>query len=126
MAKRLVRDAGPAGFDGLVVAPRITDAHQDHRFLGEVAWQVFRGATIIEYEIPKWEAEAFSPNLFVPLSHDEAMAKLDHLETSFPSQHDKPWYRRPVFEGRLTLRGVECRAESGYAEAFVARKLVVR
>ena len=54
------------------------------------------------------------------------MAKLDHLDSHFSSQQVKPWYNREVFQSLLRLRGVECRAPDGYAEAFHAERIVVR
>ena len=41
----------------LVLTHRLEDAHQDHRLIAELSWQVFRGALICEYEIPKWEGD---------------------------------------------------------------------
>lgn len=108
----------------IVLAPSLDDAHQDHRFVAELAWQVCRGSWILEYPIPKWDAEAVASNLFVPLSRQIAESKLDHLERHFPSQHEKPWYRREVFEAELIANGVKCGARR--AEAFVSRKSVLR
>jgi hypothetical protein len=42
----------------------------------------------------------------------------------FPSQSSKLWFQRETFLGLMRLRGMECNAPSGYAEAFYARKLV--
>jgi hypothetical protein len=43
----------------------------------------------------------------------------------FASQRSKSWFRPDVFDAMMSLRGVECRAPSGFAEAFYARKLVI-
>lgn len=108
----------------LVLCPNREDAHQDHRFVAELAWQVCRGATIVEYSIPKWDPEPTHANLFFPLAADVVERKLDHLESHFPSQHDKGWYRRSVFEAVMSLAGVD--AGSRYAEPFTIRKAVLR
>jgi len=42
----------------------------------------------------------------------------------FGSQHDKYWFIRDTFRSPMRVRGVECGAASGYAEAFYGRKLV--
>jgi LmbE family N-acetylglucosaminyl deacetylase len=107
----------------VVLAPCLDDAHQDHRFVSELAWQVCRGAWIIEYQIPKWDPETIETNVFVPLSDEIAEAKLDHLERHFPSQHDKPWYRRELFDASLISNGVRCGARR--AEGFLSRRTVV-
>lgn len=121
--KEWLRDSG--GEPALVFSPWQQDSHQDHRLVGALAWQIFRGITILEYEVLKWEAEDFVPNLYVPLTPDHAHHKLAHLAATFPSQHDKPWYDRSVFESVLLRRGVE-HGHTRYAEAFVARKLALK
>jgi hypothetical protein len=47
------------------------------------------------------------------------------LMESFPTQAQRSWFSRDLFKGHLRLRGMECNAASGHAEAFHARKLVV-
>lgn len=106
-----------------VLVPSRSDAHQDHRLLGELAWQLYRGATIWEYEIPKWDGDLARPNLYVPLTGETMAAKIDLLHRHYPSQRAKPWYDEEVFRGLCRLRGMECGAR--YAEAFTVRKMVV-
>jgi hypothetical protein len=43
----------------------------------------------------------------------------------FPSQRERAWFSEDLFRGHLRLRGVECNAPSGFAEALYARKLVL-
>ena len=113
--------ASPA--PALVLAPRLEDAHQDHRTVAEIVWQTFRGSLILEYEIPKYEGDLGTPNLFVACDAAEASWKADHLLASFPSQHRRTWFTRDTFVALMRVRGVECAAPGGYAEAFTARKL---
>jgi hypothetical protein len=40
----------------------------------------------------------------------------------FGSQQDKGWFSPDTFRGLMAVRGVECNAESGFAEAFHVRK----
>jgi hypothetical protein len=49
--------------------------------------------------------------------------KLDLLMTHFGSQRSKQWFDAETFLGLARLRGMECRADERYAEAFVARKV---
>ncbi|ABD13300.1 putative LmbE-like protein [Frankia casuarinae] len=107
----------------IVFAPALADAHQDHRVLGELAWQAFRGALILGYEIPKWEADRLSPSLYVPILEETVGAKLDHLKRHFRSQQDRAWFDDETFRATLRLRGVECGTR--YAEAFDARKVML-
>ena len=105
----------------LVLAPATHDRHQDHRTMGELAWQAFRQATIAEYEIPKWEGDLVPPTAFVRLSDAVAAAKVDHLMAHFGSQQAKSWYDADLFRGLLRLRGAEAGAR--WAEGFTCRKL---
>ncbi|MFZ0626834.1 MAG: PIG-L family deacetylase [Acidimicrobiia bacterium] len=116
----LVDAVDPAGTD-LVLAPRADDLHQDHRFVAELALQVFRRHLILGYEIPKYDGDLGPAQLYVPISSDEAEIKITHLEQHFVSQHTKPWYDRGVFLGAMALRGVESGGD-GYAEAYQMTK----
>jgi LmbE family N-acetylglucosaminyl deacetylase len=109
----------------LIVGPRRDDAHQDHRHVAELVPQVFRRATILEYEIPKWDGDLGPANVYVPLSGEQAFAKIAHLQAAFPSQEGRDWFSDATFRAILRLRGIECRATEGFAEAFICRKLVV-
>jgi LmbE family N-acetylglucosaminyl deacetylase len=110
----------------LVIGPRLEDRHQDHRTVAELAWQTFRGSLIVEYEIPKFEGDLGNPNLFVPLSAATLDRKVDHLMAAFPSQLDRSWYTPDTFRGLARIRGIEAAAESGFAEGFTARKVVIQ
>ncbi len=107
----------------LVFTHRVEDAHQDHRLVAELTWQTFRSATILEYEIPKYEGDLGHPNLFVTLSADAARRKVEHLGRHFASQHHRSWFSDDTLWAMLRLRGVECASPSGFAEAFTCRKV---
>jgi LmbE family N-acetylglucosaminyl deacetylase len=108
----------------LVLVHRRDDAHQDHAFANAVAWQACRRATILEYEIPKWDGDLGTANLYVTLDTATADRKVDHLLAAFPSQAGRSWFTADTFRAVLRLRGVESGGPSGLAEAFVVRKLV--
>jgi len=107
----------------LVLTHTRDDLHQDHRLVCELTWNTFRDHLILEYEIPKWDGDMGRPNLYVPLSSDQVQEKLELLSSNFRSQERKHWFDAEVFSGLMRLRGMECRAPSGFAEAFVARKV---
>ena len=99
------------------------DLHQDHRLVNELTWNTFRNHTILEYEIPKFDGDLGVPNVFVPLANSELNTKIELLLESFPSQQSRSWFTRSTFEAIARLRGIECNALDGHAEAFYARKL---
>lgn len=99
------------------------DRHQDHRIISELAWNTFRDHLILEYEIPKYDGDLGRPNVYFPLASDIATRKTNALLESFPSQAGKRWFTADLFQGFMRIRGMECNSESGFAEAFYARKL---
>jgi LmbE family N-acetylglucosaminyl deacetylase len=109
----------------VVLVPRSDDPHQDHRLVGELAWQVFRHRLILEYELFKWDRGLEPVNLYVELDRVTCERKVRLLLEHFPSQAKRSWFTADAFWSTLRLRGVESGAGSGLAEGFLARKLVI-
>jgi len=107
----------------LLLAPRTDDAHQDHRLIGTLATTVWRDTLLLHYEIPKWDGDLGRPTHYVPVSDANARRKVELLDLSYPSQRHRDWWDAEVFLGLMRLRGMESR--STYAEAFVARKVLL-
>jgi LmbE family N-acetylglucosaminyl deacetylase len=101
------------------------DRHQDHRLVSDLTWNTFRNHLILEYEIPKFDGDLGTPNCFVGLKRSTCARKVKYLNTVFASQRDKHWFSTDTFMALMRLRGLECRAADGYAEAFYTRKLVI-
>jgi LmbE family N-acetylglucosaminyl deacetylase len=102
------------------------DAHQDHRQIAELTWNTFRNHLILEYEIPKYDGDMGQPSVFVELDPEVSRKKVRNLLEAFPSQRHKPWFREDTFFSLMRLRGMECNAPSGHAEAFYCRKLLLK
>jgi len=101
------------------------DAHQDHRLIAELTWNTFRDHLILEYEIPKYDGDLGQPSVFVPLPPGVYQRKVRYILDTFQSQHSRRWFEEETFLALMRLRGMECNAPSGYAEAFYCRKLVL-
>jgi LmbE family N-acetylglucosaminyl deacetylase len=101
------------------------DAHQDHRLIAELTWNTFRDHMILEYEIPKYDGDMGQPNMFFPLESEQCRKKVRYIMEAFQSQRSKRWFQEDTFLALMRLRGMECNAPSGYAEAFYCRKLVI-
>ncbi len=122
-----------AVFEGLkeTVSPDIIfthnrkDAHQDHRLIAELTWNTFRDHFILEYEIPKYDGDLGQPTVFVPLEAEIYERKVRYILDTFQSQRTKLWFQESTFLSLMRLRGMECNAPSGYAEAFYGRKIVL-
>ena len=114
---------GPARPRPRAIAP--TTPTRTTGFAAELAWQLCRWSTILEYEVPKWDGDMGPVNLYVP------------LDPRRPSARSATCWRRSRRRRRGTgspptrfVRSCGCaasrpRSPSGLAEAFVARKLIV-
>ena len=101
------------------------DLHQDHRLVSELTRNTFRDHLILEYEVPKWDADLTAPNVYVPLSDELLARKIELLLEHFPSQRGKHWFTNDLFRGLARLRGMEANSPTRFAEAFRCRKLVL-
>jgi LmbE family N-acetylglucosaminyl deacetylase len=99
------------------------DLHQDHRLACELTSNTFRNHLILEYEIPKYDGDLGSPNVFVPLEEAVVEEKLRIVREHYASQSGKHWFDDEVFRGLMRLRGME--SATRYAEAFTCRKLTL-
>ncbi|HTT14029.1 MAG TPA: PIG-L deacetylase family protein [Burkholderiaceae bacterium] len=124
-AKAFMADLRHRVHPDIVLTHRLEDRHQDHRMVAELSWQSFRDHLIFEYEVPKYEGDLGHPNVFVPLPSGIAARKVRHLLKHFGSQRSKTWFTADTFQALMRLRGVECRAPSGLAEAFSVRKALL-
>ncbi|HEX6934837.1 MAG TPA: PIG-L deacetylase family protein [Streptosporangiaceae bacterium] len=121
--KDALESVAAAGQPDLILAPSASDAHQDHRTIGEIIPTVFRDQLCLSYEIPKWDGDFGRPSVYVPLSAEVAKRKVELLHKSYPSQRNRDWWDDEVFLGLARLRGMECRAP--YAEAFTCSKSLI-
>jgi LmbE family N-acetylglucosaminyl deacetylase len=99
------------------------DRHQDHRTISDLTWNTFRNHLVLEYEIPKYDGDLGTPNMFVPVSRPMARRKVSAICTVFKSQVGQHWFTPDLFFGVMRVRGIECCAE--FAEAFYSRKAVL-
>jgi len=109
----------------LVLTHSRDDRHQDHRVLSDLTWNTFRRHLILEYEVPKYDGDLGSPNVFVRLDEATCRRKADLVCGAFGSQGDKHWFTPDTFLGLMRLRGMECASPTSYAEAYYSRKLVL-
>ena len=100
------------------------DRHQDHRQVSELTWNTWRDHLILEYEIPKYDGDFGTPNVFAPLPAATVEKKIELLLESFPTQVSKPWFSPDLFRAVARIRGMECNAPERLAEAFYCRKAV--
>lgn len=119
--ERLKRAVDP----DLILTHHEGDLHQDHDLVARLTRETFRDHAILGYEVPKYDGGLGTPTVFVPLDAATRRRKVRTLMAVFPSQRTKRWFSPETFDGLMRLRGIECAAPSGYAEAFHGRKLVL-
>lgn len=124
--KEFFAELGRAHDPDLILTHYRGDLHQDHRFIGELTLQTFRSHLTLEYEVPKYDGGLEPPNLYVPVSRDAAKKKTELLMQHFGTQRSKSWFTPATFDGLMRLRGIECKSESGLAEAFHCAKASIQ
>lgn len=107
----------------LVLTHYRRDLHQDHRLLNELTWNTFRNHFVLEYEVPKYDGDLGSPNVFVPLDESVCKRKAELLDQAFQTQRSKHWFSEGTFLALMRLRGVEANSPTRFAEAFYGRKV---
>jgi LmbE family N-acetylglucosaminyl deacetylase len=112
------------GSPDLVLTHYRDDRHQDHRLVSELTWNTWRSHLILEYEIPKYDGDFGSPNVFAQLSKATLDRKVALLLQHFPTQAGKPWFTDDLFRAVARIRGMESVAPERFAEAFYCRKAV--
>jgi LmbE family N-acetylglucosaminyl deacetylase len=114
-----LKTAAPA--PDVILAPRVEDAHQDHRLVAEIVRTVFRSHLVLEYEIVKYDGDLTTPNAYVALDAATIERKIDLLFTCFPSQVGRTWFDAEAFRGLARIRGIEAGSDARYAEGFHVR-----
>jgi LmbE family N-acetylglucosaminyl deacetylase len=102
-----------------------SDLHQDHRLISELTWNTFRDHLILEYEVPKYDGDLGSPNVYSCLDEAVTKKKIRHILKYFGSQIGSGWFTEDTFRAILRLRGVESNSPTRYAEGFHGRKVVL-
>jgi len=123
--KEVFEELKPGLSPDLIFTHNRRDAHQDHRLIAELTWNTFRNHFILEYEIPKYDGDMGQPNFFVPVEAPVCRTKVRYILDAFQSQSAKRWFEEETFLSLMRLRGMECNAPSGYAEAFYCRKMTL-
>ena len=107
----------------VIFTPFRRDLHQDHRTISDLTWNTFRNHNILEYEIVKFDGDLGAPNFFVPLDETLLKRKTQLIIENFRTEAERTWFSEETFRALAKIRGIECNAPAGYAEAFYCRKM---
>jgi len=103
----------------LIFTHRIEDRHQDHRAVADLTWNTWRSHLILEYEIPKYDGDFASPNLFSPLTAALLDRKIETVIHRYRTQRDKHWFHPDLFRS-VAASGDGVRAPESLAEGSTA------
>ncbi len=109
----------------VILTHHTLDLHQDHATIGAMTRQTFRDHLILRYEIPKYDADLGGANAYFPLTERVARQKARHIHEHFASQRGRRWFDPETFLSLARLRGIECNAAEGFAEAFHLPKATI-
>jgi LmbE family N-acetylglucosaminyl deacetylase len=109
----------------LIFTHHRADLHQDHRIVAELTWNTFRRHLVLEYEIPKYDGGLTTPTTYVALKRSDVDRKVRILTDCYKTQSMKHWFTDETFRALMRLRGLECGAESGWAEGFHGSKMLL-
>jgi LmbE family N-acetylglucosaminyl deacetylase len=101
------------------------DAHQDHRLISNLTWNTYRDHFILEYEIPKYDGDLVTPNIYAHIDVPDVDKKISFICAFFKSQKENSWFSQENFRSIMRIRGIESNSQSGYAEAFHCRKAIL-
>lgn len=106
----------------VVFAPAAGDLHQDHAVAMDEARRVFKGVTLLGYEIIRSNL-GFRPTLFVPVTADQIARKVDAV-ACYATQRGKLYTDSHAIEGLAAVRGAQCDSPTELAEAFSVEWMV--
>lgn len=107
----------------IIFTHRRRDAHQDHALVSKLTLNTFRDSLVLEYEIPKFDGDLATPNVYVHLDESHVEKKVDLILKNFQSQRARPWFDEEAFRSILRIRGIESNS-ARYAEGFCSSKII--
>lgn len=105
----------------LVLAPALSDVHQDHRTIAEEATRAFKGTTLLGYELV-WNNLSFQSSCCIKLQKRHVEKRIAAIR-QYASQEGRPYMQSEFHESLCRMRGVQIGAE--YAESFEVIRWVI-
>jgi LmbE family N-acetylglucosaminyl deacetylase len=99
----------------LVFIPSTFDVHQDHKAVSEAGVRIFKGSTLLGYELFWNHIGLHQTQAYVRLDKRHIDKKIKAIEV-FESQTWRPFCDPTITEGHARCRGVQIGAQ--YAESF--------
>lgn len=106
----------------IVLAPSLSDVHQDHEVVAREAFRAFKDRTMLGYEMP-WNNTSFQHTVFSPVEAIHVECKIDAL-ACYHSQASRPYLSPEFTRAQLMFRGVQ--AGTGFAEVFDTPRVILQ
>jgi N-acetylglucosamine malate deacetylase 1 len=113
----------------IVLAPSLSDNHQDHKVIAEEALRAFRQSSIWHFEIP-YKSLVFNPTLYIELSEDQLARKVRAVQC-YRSQlirkglnNGSAYFTHQYIEANALFRGQQMGGT--YAESFEISRWILR
>lgn len=108
----------------IVIGPSSTDWHQDHKLVYKQVMRAFRNVPwVLGWESPNNQRTAVT-DVFVRLDEADLEAKLD-VWRIYKTQHHREHFDAALIRSLAVVRGKQCRSDTGLAEAFEHRVMVL-
>lgn len=102
----------------IVISPSSSDFHQDHCTVFANALRAFRNVPLLlGWESPNNERMRPLANAFIEITAAQLDAKVNAW-LIYKSQHHRDHFNADLIRSLATVRGKQCRCNSGLAEAF--------
>jgi len=102
----------------VVFCPSSSDLHQDHEVVHKACMRIFRNqGMLLGWESPNNERGTFAARIFVTITEANLATKIA-VWHCYKTQHHRTSYTPKLIRGLATVRGEQCRCETGLAEAF--------
>jgi N-acetylglucosamine malate deacetylase 1 len=105
----------------LVLMPSLNDIHQDHATIAQEGMRVFKGTTILGYELI-WNNLTFNTTAFIDLNEKQIQKKCDSLK-EYKSQASRNYMSEDFIFSLAKTRGVQIGVK--YAESFEVVRMVL-
>jgi len=105
----------------LVLAPSMSDMHQDHATVSTEAFRAFKHSTLLGYELPQ-NLISFEHSAFVALSEEDFAKKILAVK-AYKSQAHRAYATEEFSRSLAIVRGAQ--ANTGLAEAFEVIRLIL-
>jgi LmbE family N-acetylglucosaminyl deacetylase len=107
----------------LVIAPSLTQTHQDHEVVAQEAFRAFKYTSLLGFDAVWNNLDSGRLTTFVEVTPEDLEKKVAAV-ACYESQMPRPYFERDVIFSLARTRGLQCGVQ--YAEAFETYRRISR